>query len=125
MDENRDIYVTYDDTVGVTLLARPGEPAYRYYLELAGDLQPRQRKRIRTPGPHYDVRSDGSFVIYGWAQGQGTYGEPSPSLVRPTDTTYRCYDRILGHASVGSHVMTLGAYRRIEACVSETLGPDC
>jgi hypothetical protein len=117
MRPDRRLSIVYDREPETVLTSFPGHAGYSNYLELAGGLEPGQRKRIARPGPTYVVDNHGNYAVRSWAIVSAGYGEPSSRWIGSSDPQYSCYDNVLRPRGIGGHIMTLADWRSIEACI--------
>jgi hypothetical protein len=116
MNARREIYIVYDAEPGVTLSSFPGEAGYPVYIELAGGIEPGQRKRINTLADTYHTNDDGSYSIFRYLEAPGAAAEPGQLFIDRSDPQYRCHYDVLGRM-LGQHHMTLAQRRQIDECL--------
>jgi hypothetical protein len=116
MNGRREVYITYDSDPGRTLSAFPGEAAYRGYIELAGGIEPGQRKRINALADTYRTNDDGSYSLFRYSEAPGTSPEPGQLVIGVSNTQYRCHHDVLNRAP-GQHYMSTAQRGRIDECL--------
>lgn len=118
MNDQRQLFIYYDDRPDVAVGSFPGERGYPLYLELARGIEPGQRRRIAKAIALYERRPDGAFAVHRYLEGAGGAAEPGVDLVRPADPQYGCYSRVLGEAGEpGQHYLLLSDWRSICKCL--------
>ncbi|MGH6616554.1 hypothetical protein [Sphingomonas sp.] len=99
MDADRNLFVYYDNEPGKTYGAAPGEQNYQSYLEMAGDIRPGQKKRLRARSAVYKRNKDRSISVYDYISIENAVSEPGIINIEPKDKFYSCYDDILDNPS--------------------------
>lgn len=118
MNEQRQLFIYYDDEPNIAIGSFPGEPAYPLYLELARGIEPGQRKRVARAIAMYERRPGGAFAVYRWIEGAGGAAEAGVELIEPADPRYRCYRQVLGEAAgPAQHHLLLSDWRSICTCL--------
>ena len=119
MRPDRWLSIIYDREPGTVLTSFPGHAGYDSYLELAGGLEPGQRKRIARPGPNYTIDDRGTYVVRELATVGPWHLEPLSQTIGTSHPKYRCYHDVLRGREIGEHIMTLADWRMIETCLGE------
>jgi hypothetical protein len=119
MDTDRRLWVVQDSEPNVGEFIRPSDPSYRAHLELVHGLVPGQRKRMPKRYLRYEESPDGSYGLFVWAEAPNVQSEPATRLVRVSDSSYSCYNRVLKRRGVGEHYITEREWRQISSCLED------
>jgi hypothetical protein len=118
MNEQRQLFIYYDDHPDGAVGSFPGEPGYSLYLELAPGIEPGQRKRLAKAVAMFERRADGTYSVSRYAKGEGGAAEPRLELVHPAGREHRCYEQVLAdRATPGQHYLLLSEWRAICSCL--------
>lgn len=121
MNDQRQLFIYYDDRPDAPVGSFPGEPGYRLYLELAPGLEPGGRQRLAKAIAMFERDASGSFLIHRYREAEGAVPEPGTDRIDRGNRDYACYERVLGRITgPGQHYLLLSDWREICACTKQS-----
>jgi hypothetical protein len=95
MNEERTIFVNYDEDKTTTISAVPESHAYKKYIQLTDDLRPGQKRRLHVAVSTFLIEADRIKVFAYMDSTSGTV-EPSAHIISKNSKEYRCYVDVVG-----------------------------